>query len=309
MSSTDSASSADASAFQQARLGLFHRYGLDASVEWLEGPNGRRTAAVVGGSGETTLLVHGAISDAAEWVLVAPRLEGRVVAVDWPGCGLTPATNIREIGVRRFAVEWLDSVVDALGGGPVRIIGSSSGGYFGLMYALANPDKVDRLVQVGSLPGLTSGSPFIFRLFATPLIGRVVLGQQPKDAEANRKQVFSKLVADADRIPADLLEADLRATALRGAARNAHEFCRALVSPLTGLRSQNRIGDDELRSLAVPTRFLWGSEDNFVDYADVADRLEVADAVTTEIVDGGGHLMTVEVPDLVAQLANSFLGS
>ena len=59
----------------------------------------------------------------------------------------------------------------------------------------------------------------------------------------------------------------------------------------------------------MPTRFLWGSKDNFVAYAEVAERLEAADAVTTEIVEGGGHLLTVEVPDLVAQAANSFLGS
>jgi pimeloyl-ACP methyl ester carboxylesterase len=183
--------------------------------------SGRRTAAVVSGAGETTtLLVHGAISDAGEWALVAPHLEGRVVAVDWPRSGLTPPVDIRGMGIRKFALEWLDSVVEAIGA-PVRIVGSSAGGYLAPLYALARPANVDRVVQVGSFPGLSSATPFIFRLLATPLVGRLMLGQQPKDAEANRKQVFSNLVAGASCLPVDVLEADLAATALP-ALRGAH---------------------------------------------------------------------------------------
>jgi hypothetical protein len=69
--------------FEQSRLELFVRHGLDVSAEWLVDSTGRRTAAVIGGAGETTtLLVHGSISNAGEWALVAPHLDGRVVAVD-----------------------------------------------------------------------------------------------------------------------------------------------------------------------------------------------------------------------------------
>jgi pimeloyl-ACP methyl ester carboxylesterase len=124
------------------------------------------------------------------------------------------------MGIRKFALEWLDSVVEAIGA-PVRIVGSSAGGYLALLYALARPANVDRVVQVGSFPGLSSATPFIFRLLATPLVGRLMLGQQPKDAEANRKQVFSNLVAGASCLPVDVLEADLAATALP-ALRGAH---------------------------------------------------------------------------------------
>ena len=102
--------------------------------------------------GATTLLVHGAISDAGEWALVAPHFEGRVVAVDWPRSGLTPPVDIRGMGIRKFALEWLDSVVEAIGA-PVRIVGSSAGGYLALLDALARPANVDRVVPLGSFPG------------------------------------------------------------------------------------------------------------------------------------------------------------
>jgi pimeloyl-ACP methyl ester carboxylesterase len=271
--------------------------------------SGRRTAAVVGGAGETTtLLIHGAISDAGEWALVAPHLEGRVVAVDWPGSALTPPVDIRGMGIRKFALEWLDSVVEAIGA-PVRIVGSSAGGYLALLYALARPANVDRVVQVGSFPGLSSATPFIFRLFATPLVGRLMLGQQPKDAEANRKQVFSNLVADASCLPVDVLEADLVATALPGAARSAHDFCRALVNPLTGVRKSLVLADEELASLNVPGHVLWGSADTFIDPASAVPRLEGLASVTTEIIDGAGHLMTLEVPERVAASSSAFFAA
>lgn len=295
--------------FEQSRMELFARHGFNASAEWLGDREGRRTAAIAGGSGAaTTLLVHGAISDAGEWALVAPHLDGHLVAVDWPGAGLTPPCDIRTLGIRRFAVEWLDSVIDAVGH-PVRIIGSSTGGYFALLYALAHPEKVDRVVQVGSPPGLTTKTPFMIRLFATPVVGRALLGQQPKDAEANRKQVFSNLVADPDRIPVDMLEADLAAMSLPGAAQHAYDFCRALVNPLTGLRKKNLLSDDELSALAVPTCFLWGSKDNFLEPSAAAPRLDLADAVTTQIVQGAGHLMTVEVPEQIAAMSSAFFAS
>jgi pimeloyl-ACP methyl ester carboxylesterase len=127
----------DRETFEQRRLALFSRHGLEATGDWLVDRSGRRTAAVVGGAGETTtLLIHGAISDAGEWALVAPHLEGRVVAVDWPGSGLTPPVDVRRMGIRKFALEWLDSVIEAIGA-PVRIIGSSAGGNLALLYALA----------------------------------------------------------------------------------------------------------------------------------------------------------------------------
>lgn len=284
---------------------MFARYGLDAAVEWLVDRSGRRTAAVVAGTGETTLLIHGSISNAGEWALVAPHLGGRIVAVDWPGSGLTPPVGIRGMGIRRFALEWLDSVLEAIGD-PVRIVGSSAGGYLALLYALAQPQNVDRIVQIGSLPGLTSKTPFVFRLFATPGVGRVILAQHPKNAEANRKQVFSNLVADADRIPVDMLAFDLAASALPGAAQSAYDFCRALINPLAGVRKELLFADEALNTLSVPFHILWGSLDNLLKPEAALSRFDAADAASTEIVPGAGHLMTLEAPEQIADSINEF---
>lgn len=294
--------------FEQSRLDLYRRRGVDARTEWLVDRAGRRTAAVVAGEGErTTLLIHGVLSDASEWALVAGQLrDRRLVIPDWPGSGLSPPVDVRRTGVRAFAAQWLESVMAALGPGEVDIVGSSTGGYLALVYALANPARVRRLVQVGSLPGLARRTPLIYRFFATPGIGQVLLSQQPKDAEANRRQVYSKLVAHPERIPVDMLEADLAAMALPESVRSGVDFCRALVHPITGVRRSVLLAD-HLKTLQIPTLFLWGSDDNFLRPSAVVPVVRSAPCVTMEVVDGAGHLLTLERPDRVAQSVTAFL--
>jgi hypothetical protein len=41
-----------------------------------------------------------------------------------------------------------------------------------------------------------------------------------------------------------------------GAARSAHDFCRALLNPLTGVRKSLLLTDEELASLNVPVNVL-----------------------------------------------------
>ena len=296
-------------AFEHHRLELFKCHGLDASAAWFSNSRGSRTAAIVGGEGSLpVLLIHGVLNDAGEWALIAGQLPGRLVIPDWPGCGLSDSVPIGASGFRRFGVEWLSDVVDALGAEQVDIVGSSMGGYLGCVFALAHPERVHRLVQIGSEFGLVRGAPLIFRLFTTPGLGTFLLSRQPKDAEANRKQVFSHLVRHADRIPVDMLEHDLEVMALPGAVECATDVLRAMCHPVTGARQSVMIRD-ELVNLKVPTLHLWGDKDNFLLPDKARPAFEHAAAVSLRVVEDGGHLLTLEAPDLVANAITEFLSS
>ena len=296
-------------AFEQHRLELFKSHGFEASTAWFSNAEGHRTAAVVGGEGELpVLLIHGVLNDAGEWALIAGNLSERLVIPDWPGCGLSDAVPVGPVGFRRFGVEWLTALVDALGAEQVDIVGSSMGGYLGCVFALAQPERVRRLVQIGSEFGLVRGAPMFFRLLVTPGLGRFMLSRQPKDAEANRKQVFSHLVRHPDRIPVDMLEHDLAVTALPCAVDSATEVLRALAHPLTGTRPSVMIRD-ELAGLKVPTLYLWGTKDNFLQPDKVQQAFQQATTVRFRMVDDGGHLLTWEAPDLVANAITEFLNS
>jgi pimeloyl-ACP methyl ester carboxylesterase len=296
-------------AFEHRRLELFKSHGFEASAAWFSNSHGHRTAAVVGGDGERpVVLIHGMLNDAGEWALIAGNLNGRLLIPDWPGCGLSDAVPIRPVGFRRFGVEWLTGLVDSLGAEQVDIVGSSMGGYLGCVFALAQPGRVRRLIQIGSEFGLVEGAPAVFRLFATPGLGTFMLSRQPKDAEANRKQVFSHLVRHPDRIPVDMLEHDLAVMALPGAVDNATDCVRALVNPVTGTHRSVMIRH-ELADLKAPTLHLWGSKDNFLEPDKAMQAFERAPAVSLRVVEDGGHLLTLEAPDLVASAITEFLRS
>jgi pimeloyl-ACP methyl ester carboxylesterase len=300
-------------AFEHHRLELFKAHGFEASAASFADSDGHRTTAVVGGEGERpVLLLHGMFNEAGEWALVAGNLSGRLVIPDWPGCGLSDAVPIGPVGFRRFGVDWLTGLVDALGAEQVDIVGSSMGGYLGCVYALAQPERVRRLVQIGSEFGVVSGAPMFFRILATPGLGTFIMSRQPKDAEANRKQVMPHIVRHPDRIPVDILEHDLAVIALPGAVENAKEVVHSLVRPLSGTRRSVMI-DDEVADLKVPTLYLWGTRDNFLRPDQLGDKARRvfarATAVTFREVDDLGHLLTWEAPDLVANAITEFLHS
>ena len=295
--------------FEQHRLELFKSHGFDASAASFADSDGHRTAAVVGGEGKLpVLLLHGMFNEAGEWALVAGKLSGSLVIPDWPGCGLSDAVPIGPVGFRRFGVDWLTGLVDALGAEQVDIVGSSMGGYLGCVYALAQPERVRRLVQIGSEFGLVSGAPMFFRILAAPGLGPFLMSRQPKDAEANRKQVMPHIVRHPDRIPVEILEHDLAVIALPGAVESAKDVVHSLVSPLSGTRRSVMI-HDELADLKVPTLYLWGTRDNFLRPDMVRHVFARAAAVTFREVDDLGHLLTWEAPDLVANAITEFLHS
>ena len=93
-----------------------------------------------------------------------------------------------------------------------------------------------------------------------------------------------------------MLEHDLQAMALPNSVDSAVDFSRSLVHPMTGLRRDLLI-DRELASLAVPSLYLWGTDDNFVKPDTVSDVLENAAAVRLQTIDGAGHLLTFEEPE------------
>ncbi len=111
------------------------------------------------GEGAPVLLLHGSgpgVTAWANWRTVLPRLEDRfrVIAPDIVGFGYTD----RPAGAVYAMPYWRDhafAVLDALGIGTCCIVGNSFGGGLALAMAAARPERVDRLVLMGS-----AGYPF-----------------------------------------------------------------------------------------------------------------------------------------------------
>ncbi|WP_267594101.1 alpha/beta fold hydrolase [Carbonactinospora thermoautotrophica] len=116
---------------------------------------GIRTNYLEAGSGPPVVLVHGSgpgVSAYANWRLTMPALAERfrVLAPDMVGFGYTE----RPAGLRYDTETWTDHLVgflDALGLARVNLVGNSFGGAIALRVAARHPDRVDRLVLMGSV--------------------------------------------------------------------------------------------------------------------------------------------------------------
>ena len=111
------------------------------------------------GEGPTIVCLHGLGGSHLNWLAVAPGLAelGRVVAVDLVGHGRTPAAGRLPDLAGHVAVA--TGVLDALGAGPVTLVGNSMGGLVAALVASERPELVDRLVLVD--PALPATMPAI----------------------------------------------------------------------------------------------------------------------------------------------------
>ncbi len=107
------------------------------------------------GAGDPVLLLHGSgpgVSAWANWRLVIPHLAGnfRTIAPDIVGFGFTE----RPEGIREDMETWLEHALDfldAMGIEKAHVVGNSFGGALSVALAIHAPERVSRLVLMGSV--------------------------------------------------------------------------------------------------------------------------------------------------------------
>ncbi len=294
--------------FERDRLALFARHGFQGESRWVPDRQGRCTYLIGRGEGPCpTVLVHGGLSQASEWSLLAGRLPGHVLIPDRPGYGLSYRIDYRSVAdYRQAAADWLLDLADGVGADQVDLVGNSMGGFFAMAFAIAHPERVRRLVLVGAAGGLHKEVPLFARLWGNPVTGPLISRLKITDPETLRKQVFARLlVAHPETVPLDFLEIMIAADAIPGADRTAYTMLRA-VTTLRGVRPKLMLRDD-IAHLPVPTLFLWGDADAFAPPSHGQDLAARMPDAHIEVLPDTGHLPYVDRPDTVATAIIGFL--
>lgn len=287
---------------------MFAAHGFQAESQWVPDGEGRETYVAVGGSGSPTrILVHGGMSEAGGWALLAGRLEGRLAIADRPGHGLSYDIDYREVDdYLEAAAEWVESVADGVGGAPVDLIGSSMGGFFATAFAVKHPQRVRRLVLVAAPAGIDRHLPLFPRLAANAVTGRLLFRSSFENPEQLRNRAYASLVVHPDRVPDDQLEVEFHATLRPGFGLMAHTMFRAVTS-IRGWPSRYLI-KERLIHLETPTLFAWGEQDTRAYPPslgrEIADKMKNADFV---LLPDAGHAPWIDQPDLTARAINRFL--
>ncbi len=115
-------------------------------------PDFARDAAIIHyelvGAGKPLLLIAGTASDGASWGPLLTRLPGRqLILIDNRGSGRTKVEGPLS---HKDMVEDCAALIEHLKLGSVDVVGHSLGGFLGLFLAALHPDKVSRLVTMGS---------------------------------------------------------------------------------------------------------------------------------------------------------------
>lgn len=227
----------------------------------------RQVYLVESGQGPPLVLLHGTGNSSLFFQPLLKNLEGvKAIAPDRPGQGLSEPVELARERYRESAIKWVDELLDVLNLDTTSLLGHSMGGLWVLWYALAHPERVERLVVVGApqLPG--TRAPFPFRIMATPGVGEFVQRFAPPTPKSTLQ--FASFVNENETLVDHPELINLLVALGRDpiSAMTDRNEVRAILSPFglvtnSGFRHQMQIRTNELEGLEVPTLIIWGQNE------------------------------------------------
>ncbi|HWF70669.1 MAG TPA: alpha/beta hydrolase [Mycobacterium sp.] len=198
------------------------------------------------GEGPVVVLLHATLHDRHDFDAIAPSLrrDHRVIAVDWPGHGDSPAPTPNHRPTAASFADVLADLVATLDLPPAAFIGNSVGGFAAARLAITEPQRVSRLVLVNTGGFVSNPAIKLYcRLLGTPAVMKRVL---PRFVRS-----YMKATSDTDHAVEERVLA--RAHTREGVVLTA-ALWRSFASP-----------DYELRPhadrIAAPCLIVWGSKD------------------------------------------------
>ena len=290
-----------------------NEYGCTATPDWRETDwsrelkqveiNGTPVNYVDVGSGDEhpVVLVHGLGGQWQNWLENIPRLalDRRVVAMDLPGCGLTPKPHDEQISISGYG-RCVNALCDKLGLGEIDLVGNSMGGYVAAEVAIQFPERVSRLVLV-SAAGISSAetlqAPILtFGRIATAIATNSAARHRHLAARPLTRHASLALVARHPR----LLKADLAYEGLfKGAGKPG--FDDALRACL------DYDFRDRLPDVKVPTPIVWGERDSIIPVRDADEFERLIEDSRKIVMKDTGHIPMAERPQTFNDLLVDFL--
>jgi pimeloyl-ACP methyl ester carboxylesterase len=262
--------------------------------------NGIRTNYLEAGSGdETVMLVHGSgpgVTAYANWRQVIPALaeHWRVIAPDMVGFGFSDRPDNVNYSLQTWADQTV-GVMDALGVQKAHLVGNSFGGAIALRIATQHPERVGKLVLMGSM-----GVPFEITEGLDSVWGY-------EASVENMRKVLGYFTYAKEMIDDELARSRYEGSIQPGFQES---FSSMFPAPRQRWVEAMTIPDEELKKLTHPTLIVHGREDQVIPVANSYYLESILENGDLAVWSKCGHWSMIERnADFNRQVRDFFLGS
>ncbi|MAO25869.1 MAG: 2-hydroxy-6-oxo-2,4-heptadienoate hydrolase [Roseovarius sp.] len=242
------------------------------------------------------MMIHGSgpgVTSWANWRLVIPELakNRRVVAPDMLGFGYTERPEDNTYNRERWVAHAI-GVMDALDLEKVDLVGNSFGGGLALALAIEHPERVRRLVLMGSVGvsfPITEGLDEVW-------------GYQPSLENMRR-------LMDVFAFNKGLLTDELAEMRYQASIRPGFQESFAAMFPAPRQRWVDNLAsrEEDIRALPHETLILHGREDEVIPLEASLKLAELIDRAQLHVFGRCGHWTQIEHASRFARLVNDFL--
>ena len=248
------------------------------------------------GDGFPALFIHGSgpgVSAWANWRLVMPALSERlrVIAPDMAGFGFSE----RPAGIRYDLDTWVAQAIgllDALGLEQADVVGNSFGGALALAMAIRHPQRVRRLVLMGSV-----GVPFDITEGLD-----AVWGYTP--SFENMRRIMDYFAWDRSLVNDELAELRYRASIRPGFQES---FGAMFPAPRQRWVDALASREEDIRALPQETLIVHGRDDRVIPLLTSLKLVEWIDRSQLHVYGRCGHWTQIEHAARFAKLVGDFL--
>lgn len=253
------------------------------------------------GSGEPLVLIHGGGPGASGWsnynrniACLAERF--RVIVPDLPGFGKSDMKP-RDQNTWEWYGPIMGRFLDVLGIAKAHFVGNSLGGATTLMLALDRPEKIGRMVLMG-----TAGGQPTFSVAPTDAIKTLLFFYDgPGPSKARLKGFVDQFVFDPSQVTEELLDERM------AAAMRPQIVDNPPMRPVPGKPRFEIWRDPRLATLPHDVLFIWGREDRVMPIDGVFTLLKQIPRARLYVVPRCGHWVQWEHAAEFNRVTETFL--
>lgn len=246
-------------------------------------------------SNPAVILLHGLGGDMSNWAMTIPALSGKyhVYVPDQVGFGKSdkPIANYR-VGM---LVEFLDVFCRKLGVQKATLVGNSLGGWTAAAFAIAHPEKVDKIV-------LVDAAGYASKRWGGPELTKEALAALNPSTTEDFKRLFGLILYNKAMLTDQYLEMALTNKFKRGDGYTINSFIESI------LRGEDLL-DGKAKAIKAPTLVIWGKDDALTPLGIGKAFVEDIPGAQLVVIDNCGHVPQMEKPAEFNSAVLKFLGA